>query len=90
MSAGGRTDPNLQEGGILSSLLLGSAALRIHLIGVAGSGMSGIAALLLALGHRVSGSDKSDTVEVERLRRKGLIFTTPHSASLVHDADLVI
>ena len=28
---------------------------KIHLIGVAGSGMSGIAGLLLALGHRVSG-----------------------------------
>ena len=74
----------------LSSLLLGSTPLRIHLIGVAGSGMSGIAALLLALGHRVGGSDKSDTVEVERLRRKGLVFTTPHRADLVHDTDLVI
>jgi UDP-N-acetylmuramate--L-alanine ligase/UDP-N-acetylenolpyruvoylglucosamine reductase len=74
----------------LSTLLLGSPSLRIHLIGVAGSGMSGIAALLLALGHRVSGSDKSDTVEVERLRRKGLVFTTPHTAELVHDSDVVI
>ncbi len=74
----------------LSSLLLGPLSLRIHLIGVAGSGMSGIAALLLALGHRVSGSDKSDTIEVERLRLKGLQFTTPHSAMLVHDADLVV
>ena len=39
---------------------------HVHLIGVAGSGMSGIAALLLALGHRVSGSDKVATVEVGR------------------------
>ena len=31
---------------------------RVHLVGVAGSGMSGIAALLLELGHEVSGSDK--------------------------------
>jgi UDP-N-acetylmuramate--L-alanine ligase/UDP-N-acetylenolpyruvoylglucosamine reductase len=52
--------------------------------------MSGIAALLLALGHRVSGSDRSDTVEVERLCRKGLQFTTPHRAELVQDADIVI
>ena len=74
----------------LPALLLGPAPLRIHLIGVAGSGMSGIAALLLALGHRVSGSDKSDTVEVERLRRKGLSFTSPHRADLVQDVDLVI
>ena len=76
--------------GSLSSLLLGPSPLRVHLIGVAGSGMSGIAALLLALGHHVSGSDKSDTVEVERLRRKGLDFSSPHRADLVHDVDLVI
>lgn len=63
---------------------------RIHLIGVAGSGMSGIAALLLALGHRVSGSDKAHTVEVGRLARKGLDFTIPHSAECVRDAELVI
>jgi UDP-N-acetylmuramate--L-alanine ligase/UDP-N-acetylenolpyruvoylglucosamine reductase len=52
--------------------------------------MSGIAALLLALGHRVSGSDKVDTVEVERLERKGLSFTIPHAAENVQDADLVV
>ena len=34
----------------------------IHLIGVAGSGMSGIAALLLELGHDVRGSDKTRTL----------------------------
>ncbi|GAB4166014.1 MAG: hypothetical protein Fur0032_03140 [Terrimicrobiaceae bacterium] len=63
---------------------------RIHLIGVAGSGMSGIAALLLALGHRVSGSDKSETSEVGRLQRKGLDFRMPHAAECVRDAELVI
>ena len=36
---------------------------RVHLIGVAGSGMSGIAGLLLQLGHEVSGSDKLDSTE---------------------------
>ena len=74
----------------LSSFLLGPVSRRIHLIGVAGSGMSGIAALLLALGHRVSGSDKVDTQEVERLRKKGLQFETPHGTALVDDAELVI
>ena len=47
---------------------------RVHLIGVAGSGMSGLAGLLLALGHRVSGSDKVDTAEVRRLQGEGLIY----------------
>ncbi len=74
----------------LSTLLLGHEPRRIHLIGVAGSGMSGIAALLLALGHHVTGSDKVETQEVERLRRKGLQFETPHGTQLVGEADLVI
>ena len=45
---------------------------KIHLIGVAGSGMSGIAGLLLQLGHDVSGSDKVTTLEIDRLQRLGL------------------
>ena len=63
---------------------------RIHLIGVAGSGMSGLAGLLLALGHRVSGSDKVDTAEVRRLQGEGLAFHCPHRAAHVHEADIVI
>lgn len=69
---------------------LHGAPKRIHLIGVAGSGMSGIAGLLLALGHHVSGSDKVDTVEVKRLQSLGLVFHTPHRAEDVVDARLVI
>ena len=63
---------------------------RVHLIGVAGSGMSGLAALLLSLGHQVSGSDKVDTAEVRRLQSLGLRFSCPHEARHVHDARLVI
>lgn len=63
---------------------------RIHLIGVAGSGMSGIASLLLALGHRVGGSDKVDTAEVKRLQSLGLDFRTPHRASDADDAEMVV
>lgn len=63
---------------------------RIHLIGVAGSGMSGVAGLLLALGHRVSGSDKVDTAEVRRLVGEGLSFHGPHRAECVCDAEIVV
>jgi len=69
---------------------LTSGSRRVHLIGVAGSGMSGIAALLLALGHRVSGSDKVDTIEVQRLVKKGLDFHTPHLSGEVDGAELVV
>lgn len=63
---------------------------KIHLVGVAGSGMSGIAALLLELGHDVSGSDKTSTVETDRLQRLGLRFHENHHADDASDADLVV
>src|ERR1051325_2000659 len=63
---------------------------RVHLIGVAGSGMSGLAGLLLALGHQVSGSDKVRTVEIERLCGLGLQFHLGQDAANVGNADLVI
>jgi UDP-N-acetylmuramate--alanine ligase len=63
---------------------------RIHLIGVAGSGMSGIAALLLELGHEVTGSDKVSTVETNRLQRRGLCFHEQHRAAAASNADLIV
>src|SRR5216110_3105616 len=62
----------------------------VHLIGVAGSGMSGIAGLLLQLGHQVSGSDKLDSLETDRLQRLGLKFYQQHRAADARDAELVI
>ena len=64
--------------------------MRIHLIGVAGSGMSGLASLLLSLGHRVSGSDKVSTKETDRLERAGLQFYCPHDPEVINDVELVI
>ncbi|MGI8437450.1 MAG: UDP-N-acetylmuramate--L-alanine ligase, partial [Chthoniobacterales bacterium] len=63
---------------------------RIHLLGVAGSGMSGIAALLLELGHQVSGSDRVGTQETARLGRLGLRFHVQHRAEDASDAELVV
>jgi UDP-N-acetylmuramate--alanine ligase len=63
---------------------------RVHLIGVAGSGMSGIAALLLELGHDVSGSDKVKSWEVDRLQRLGLRFRAEHRVEDAQDAELII
>src|SRR5713101_4234203 len=63
---------------------------KIHLVGVAGSGMSGLAALLLELGHEVCGSDKLTTQETERLQRLGLHFHGQHRAEDARDAELVI
>src|SRR5881392_2731690 len=63
---------------------------RVHLLGVAGSGMSGIAALLLELGHEVSGSDKSVSLEVERLERLGLRFFHQHRPEEAGEAELIV
>ena len=52
--------------------------------------MSGIAALLLQLGHEVRGSDKVSTVETDRLQRLGLRFHQQHRAEHASDADLIV
>src|ERR1700751_2196657 len=63
---------------------------RIHLVGVAGSGMSGLAGLLIELGHAVSGSDKVTTTGTGRLQRLGLRFHDQHLSEHAVAADLVV
>ena len=63
---------------------------RIHLIGVAGSGMSGLALILLEMGHQVSGSDRVTSAETERLQGLGLIFSTPHTSVVLDGVEMVI
>jgi UDP-N-acetylmuramate--alanine ligase len=79
----------MDTGQILAEMIC-AGELRIHLIGVAGSGMSGIAGLLMSLGHHVSGSDKVTTIEVERLQSIGLKFNCPHDPAAIANSDLVI
>jgi UDP-N-acetylmuramate--L-alanine ligase/UDP-N-acetylenolpyruvoylglucosamine reductase len=67
-----------------------SRPLRVHLVGVAGSGMSGLALLLIGMGHRVSGSDRVTTAETERMQGLGLVFSSPHTPAEVEGADLVV
>jgi len=52
--------------------------------------MSGLASLLLGLGHRVSGSDKATNQETRRLQEAGLEFFCPHTAESVNGAALII
>ncbi len=73
-----------------SKLTQSDQPMRVHLIGVAGSGMSGLASLLLGMGHKVSGCDRVTSGETERLQNKGLMFSCPHRAEDVDDAEVVI
>ena len=62
----------------------------IHMIGIGGSGMSGIAEVLLNLGYTVHGSDLSNSATVERLRKLGAVIHTGHSAENLDDPQVVV
>jgi UDP-N-acetylmuramate--alanine ligase len=63
---------------------------RIHIIGVAGAGMSGLAMLLSEMGAVVSGSDASDAPILEDLRLRRVTTFVGHDAQYVKDADVVL
>lgn len=64
-------------------------ARTIHVVGVGGAGMSGLARLLVDLGHVVTGSDLRDSPTVASLRASGIAVAVGHAAANVGDADLV-
>jgi UDP-N-acetylmuramate--alanine ligase len=63
---------------------------RIHLVGIGGIGMSGIAEVLLTLGYSVSGSDTKLSAITERLQNLGARIYDLHQASNVVDAHVVV
>jgi UDP-N-acetylmuramate--alanine ligase len=62
----------------------------VHLVGIGGAGMSGIARLLLARGVRVTGSDLKDSQALARLRAAGAEVAVGHNADLIGSADAVV
>jgi len=63
---------------------------RVHLVGIGGAGMSGIARVLLARGATVSGSDAKDSRAVAALRALGATVHLGHAAHHVAAADTVV
>jgi len=63
---------------------------RLHFVGIGGSGMSGIARMFLEAGHEVSGSDRSDSANLDVLRELGATVWVGHDAAHVGDADAVV
>jgi UDP-N-acetylmuramate--alanine ligase len=63
---------------------------QIHLVGIGGSGMSGIAEVLLSSGYAVSGSDLKQSQVTERLRKLGAKIFEGHQAENVHGAHVVV
>ena len=63
---------------------------QIHFVGIGGTGMNGIAEVLLNLGFQVSGSDLRAGVSVQRLRRLGATVHIGHAAENIDGADVVV
>ncbi|NOT35483.1 MAG: UDP-N-acetylmuramate--L-alanine ligase [Candidatus Eisenbacteria bacterium] len=63
---------------------------RIHLIGIGGSGMCGIAEVLLTMGYQVSGSDMKASDVTDRLVSLGGRVFVGHAASNMEGADVVV
>ena len=63
---------------------------RIHLVGIGGIGMSGIAEVLLTLGYSVSGSDSKPSSITERLKQLGATIFDAHEAVNVDGAHVVV
>ncbi len=63
---------------------------HIHFVGIGGSGMNGIAEVLLNLGFQVSGSDVSVNVATKRLKKLGATVYLGHAGQNLTDADAVV
>ena len=61
----------------------------VHVVGIGGAGMSAIATVLRAMGHKVTGSDLRESAVTERLRSLGIAVAIGHAAANVGAADLV-
>ena len=62
----------------------------IHFVGIGGSGMGGIAEVLLNLGYRVQGSDLKPNPVTQRLQELGATIHVGHDAANVSGADVVV
>ena len=63
---------------------------HIHFVGIGGSGMSGIAEVLLNLGYKVSGSDLASNAASQRLQEAGALVAIGHDAGNIRGADAVV
>jgi len=70
---------------------LGAGPRRVHLVGIGGCGMSGLARLLVQLGHHVAGSDMSPNGTTKELQKLGVKIYSGHSARNVsEDTELIV
>ncbi len=70
----------------VSDLLAVNPGATVFLVGIGGCGMSGLAHLLLDLGHRVAGSDVVENEEIRQLRARGATIHPGHAAGNIEAA----
>jgi UDP-N-acetylmuramate--alanine ligase len=63
---------------------------RVHFVGIGGSGMSGIAEVMLSLGYQVQGSDLKNNASTLRLKNLGATIFIGHDEKNIRDADAVV
>ena len=62
----------------------------VHFVGIGGSGMSGIAEVMLSLGYAVQGSDLKRNKQTKRLEEQGATIFIGHASDNIRDADAVV
>ena len=62
----------------------------VHFVGIGGSGMSGIAEVMVSLGYAVQGSDIKPSKQTQRLENQGATVFIGHAAENIRDADAVV
>src|SRR5215472_18379005 len=63
---------------------------RVHLVGIGGAGMSGIARIMLARGVTVSGSDSASSATLKELESLGARVHVGHDAANLGDAETLV
>src|SRR3972149_4787765 len=62
----------------------------VHVVGIGGAGVSGIATVLLGRGYHVSGSDQNESAATQALRERGAQVFIGHRAENVGEVDVVL
>ena len=63
---------------------------HIHFIGIGGVSMSALAEIMRLRGHKITGSDNSESAAVEHLRKNGVTVYRGHRSDQIKGADLIV
>lgn len=82
--------PNISTGGTRACPIMQSRVGKVHMVGIGGSGMNGIAEVLINMGFDVTGSDMAAGTAVKRLKHLGAQVFIGHGEDNLGDADVLV